>query len=1201
MSPTFRHWKQAVWILLICAATALRSAQGAQSTWVGGGADFNWSTAGNWNPSGAPASDVNATDLIFAGSTRLTPDMDMAWSVHSITFDNTASPFTLGSTGGNLLTTGSGGITNNSTNLQTISTNIQLGGDQTFNATSGALVFNNSIDLNGHTLTISGAKNVDFNGVLSNTGFFTQSSTGTTSFNVANTFTGSRITVNSGTLQETVAGGLPDNQVYILNGGTLLTNGFSLTMGALNGNAGANLNLGIGTLTIDLSGAPNTYAGNITASAIVITGSGTQILSGSNNYGNTTIDTNATLQIGTGQTTGNLGTGNVLDNGHLVFDLESTLTVNNNISGTGTLEQQGLSTGTLILTGTNSYSGTTTTDVSTILQIGNGGTSGTLGTGNVIDNGGLAFNRSDTIVVDNTISGGGIVLQSGTGTVILTSTGGPNTYSGGTTINAGGTLQMGNADTTGTIGTGAVTDNGTLAFDRSDATSVAVSNSISGSGGIHQLGTATIALTGTNSYSGTTLIDAGTSLDVGNGGASGTLGTGTVTDNGTLIFDRSDGLTVSAAIQGLGAVHQVGAGTTTLLGTNTYSGLTTIDANTTLQIGAGGTAGTLGAGAVTNNGTLAFDHSDALSVSNTISGSGVLNQIGSGTTTITGIVSQTNTIIDAGQLNVDSASFNSPVTVNSAGTLGGVGTITGNVSNFGTVAPGNTSTPLGTLTVNGGYTHDSGATIQATIDSSGNSSVLNATGTATLNGGTVNVVSTTGSANAGTKYTFLTASSVTGTFTNATTENLPSELVPVLGYTSDSAFFTLLRNGETYEAVGHTFNQRAVGHYLDQIAPTASGDLQTVFDSLNSIDDPSLRTAMDQMSGAVHGTLGQIGVDNTTMLIAQLAQRLRSSSFTPCGGGEGGDPYCPQPTNCCCAIRNGCSLGENLFAPIQSNAEESPWTGWAQGFGLGGSAKADGNADGIKYDAGGTIAGIERWVDDTRLLGFYGGYVGTGAANTAAPNDSINGGNFGGYLYTDDGFNYYILAGGFEFDSYNTNRTLNFGDIDRLAKSSYFGWQGYTYLERGLSFESCNTVLQPFAALQYVYLGQGSFTETGADSIDLTTGGLSTNSLRSLLGARLQYAILQRNGRRSMPEIHAYWMHEYLDSHTVLDATFSPVPTGSSGFGVHGLDMGRDWAVVGASFTWELCCNWSMFVNYDAQVNNQQTVELGSGGLSHLW
>ena len=53
-----------------------------------------------------------------------------------------------------------------------------------------------------------------------------------------------------------------------------------------------------------------------------------------------------------------------------------------------------------------------------------------------------------------------------------------------------------------------------------------------------------------------------------------------------------------------------------------------------LRIGAGGTTGTLGTGAVTNNATLQINRSNAITVGNTISGSGTLNQAGAGTTSL---------------------------------------------------------------------------------------------------------------------------------------------------------------------------------------------------------------------------------------------------------------------------------------------------------------------------------------------------------------------------------------------------------------------------------------------------------------------------------------------------------------------------------------------------------------------------------------
>src|SRR5206468_2457413 len=167
------------------------------------------------------------------------------------------------------------------------------------------------------------------------------------------------------------------------------------------------------------------------------------------------------------------------------FNRSDTFTVTNRISGTGALTQSG--SGTLILTNANSFSGGVTISAGT-LQVGNGGTSGLLGTGNVTNNASLAFNRSDTLTVTNAISGTGALTQSGSGTLILTN---GNTFTGGVTISTG-TLQVGNGGASGTLGSGNVTNNTALVFNRSDT--VTVGNVISGTGVLTQSGGGTLIL-----------------------------------------------------------------------------------------------------------------------------------------------------------------------------------------------------------------------------------------------------------------------------------------------------------------------------------------------------------------------------------------------------------------------------------------------------------------------------------------------------------------------------------------------------------------------------------------------------------------------------------------------------------------------------------------------------------------------------------
>jgi autotransporter-associated beta strand protein len=225
-------------------------------------------------------------------------------------------------------------------------------------------------------------------------------------------------------------------------------------------------------------------------------------------------------------------------------------------------------TGTLTIESANTYTGGTIISIGTV-QLGAGGTIGSI-TGNVIDNGTLAFDRSDTVTFSGVISGAGSVTQIGGGTTILT---GNNTYSGSTTINSG-TLQAGSAtgfspnsafivnatldlhgfsNTIGSLsGSGTVLNNGgatatlTVGSDNTDTTFGGV---LANGAGVLQLtksGSGVLTLTGANTYTATTTVNAGSLIVngsiasaqtvVNSGGFLGGHGTigGNLVNNGTV-------------------------------------------------------------------------------------------------------------------------------------------------------------------------------------------------------------------------------------------------------------------------------------------------------------------------------------------------------------------------------------------------------------------------------------------------------------------------------------------------------------------------------------------------------------------------------------------------------------------------------------------------------------------------------------------
>ncbi len=181
-----------------------------------------------------------------------------------------------------------------------------------------------------------------------------------------------------------------------------------------------------------------------------------------------------------------------------------------------------------------------------------------------------------------------------------------------------------------------------------------IASALTGESGLRKTDLGTLVLDGANGYSGGTAIDGGVLQVVGDanlGAAAGglSLDTGTLrttasfasaravtlgVGGGTLEPGAGTELALEAGITGAGGLTKAGQGTLLLTGDSSYSGGTRIAAGQ-LRLGDGGTSGSV-AGDVIDEGTLVFDRSDALAFAGGISGSGAVQQVGSGTTTLAG-------------------------------------------------------------------------------------------------------------------------------------------------------------------------------------------------------------------------------------------------------------------------------------------------------------------------------------------------------------------------------------------------------------------------------------------------------------------------------------------------------------------------------------------------------------------------------------
>ncbi|HAU4281433.1 TPA: autotransporter outer membrane beta-barrel domain-containing protein [Citrobacter freundii] len=153
----------------------------------------------------------------------------------------------------------------------------------------------------------------------------------------------------------------------------------------------------------------------------------------------------------------------------VIFDTQGDTTAaqiyNGVISGDGKFERA--AGGTTVFTANNTYTGSTTIDQTGTLQLGDGGnTGGVNAVSDIIDNGVLAINRADDVLLGGVISGIGALQQIGNGITRLT---GNNTYTGDTTVTSGTLLVKGNQSAatgvTKVSGTATLGGNGVIGGD----------------------------------------------------------------------------------------------------------------------------------------------------------------------------------------------------------------------------------------------------------------------------------------------------------------------------------------------------------------------------------------------------------------------------------------------------------------------------------------------------------------------------------------------------------------------------------------------------------------------------------------------------------------------------------------------------------------------------------------------------------------
>ncbi len=306
--------------------------------------------------------------------------------------------------------------------------NLTLSGNNTYSGgttISTGFLIGNSRSLTGNifnnaALIFEESNSGIFAGNISGNGAVKSRGAGTLSFTGVNSYTGGT-TITNGTLM---------GDARSLTGNFVLS---PLSSAIVNSPNNANANVSSSSPSLIFNQINNgIFAGNISGNGSVLSlGAGTLTLTGMNNYTGGTTISGGTL-IGNTQSL----TGNVANYGTLVFDLTTLGSIfSGDISGSGQLIKQ--NTGTLILSGNNSYTGGTIINDNGVLK------------GNTFSLYGDIINNASKLVFDQSYDGVFTGSISGTGQLIKDSTGcsasdcgkltlsGNISYTGGTTVTGG--------------------------------------------------------------------------------------------------------------------------------------------------------------------------------------------------------------------------------------------------------------------------------------------------------------------------------------------------------------------------------------------------------------------------------------------------------------------------------------------------------------------------------------------------------------------------------------------------------------------------------------------------------------------------------------------------------------------------------------------------------------------------------------------